>query len=366
MILSIIFNLINVFRINLLILILKLKKKKIIFFFHPKKNLTLIHNYYIEYLFKDYPDKYYVFFGHETKFKIGKNYFYIKQGYLKFILWVDIFISNNICDNFPYNSKKIYIHHNLYDDPWVPRIKERKMCQRLLKYNFILVGTKESLIRVNDMFLRYNFNLKPLVKEVGYAKLDFLLDNLKNSNVEKDSILIAPTLINSFLELTIIDKIEKIIDDLLSETNFLIILRPHPADRKNNKYLYLKEKYKKNVRFSFDESENYFNTYSRSKLMITDISGTAYTFAFLVLSPVIFLSLNEKKIVENEYTNYNFYLDRNKIGKTIFDSKEIINSIKLIFKEYPLYEKNIFELRGNMKYLNKTKNEIKNFIENLS
>ena len=100
--------------------------------------------------------------------------------------------------------------------------------------------------------------------------------------------------------------------------------------------------------------------------MITDISGTAYTFAFLVLSPVIFLSLNEKKIVENEYTNYNFYLDRNKIGKTIFDSKEIINSIKLIFKEYPLYEKNIFELRGNMKYLNKTKNEIKNFIENLS
>ena len=52
--------------------------------------------------------------------------------------------------------------------------------------------------------------------------------------------------------------------------------------------------------------------------------------------------------------------------KTIFDNKEILNSIKLIFKEYPLYEKNIFELRGNMKYLNKTKNEIKNFIENLS
>ena len=128
----------------------------------------------------------------------------------------------------------------------------------------------------------------------------------------------------------------------------------------------MKEKYRKNVRFSFDESENYFNTYSRSKLMITDISGTAYTFAFLVLSPVIFLSLNEKKIVENEYANYNFYLDRNKIGKTIFDNKEILNSIKLIFKEYPLYEKNIFELRGNMKYLNKTKNEIKNFIENLS
>ena len=366
MISSIIFNLVNVVKINLLILLLKLKKKKIIFFYHPKKDLTLIHNYYIEHIFKDYPGKYHIFYGHDTEFKIGKNYFYIKQGYLKFILWVDIFISNNICNNFPTNSKKIYIHHNLYDDPWVSRIKEREMCQRLLKYDFILVGTNESMIRVNEMFLRYNFNSKPIIKEVGYAKLDFLLDRLKNNNKKKDSILIAPTLINNFLELTIIDKIEKIIDNLLIETNFLIILRPHPTDRKNSKYVYLKEKYKENIRFSFDVSENYFDTYSRSKLMITDMSGTAYTFAFLVLSPVIFLSIDEKKIDENEYTNYNFYLNRNKIGKVIFDGKEILNTIESIFKDYTLYEKNIFKLRGNMKYLNKTKSEIQNFIENLS
>ena len=366
MIFSIIFNLFITIKINLLIVFLKFKKKKIIFFYHPRKNLTLMHTYYIEYIFRNYSKEYYIIYGHEAESKINKNYIYIKQGYLRFLFLIDVFVSNNICDKFPNNCQKIYIHHNLYDDPWVPRNMEKEMCQRLLKYNFIFVGTGDSVTRVNDMFVRYKFNFRPIIKEVGYAKLDYLLNHSKENQKKKDSILIAPTGIDGFPELSIIAKIEKIIDNLLVETNFLIILRPHPRDRTNKKYLYLKEKYNNNDRFSFDISENYFHTYSRSKLMITDMSGTAYTFAFLILSPVIFLSTNEKKIGENEYTNYSFYLDRNKIGKVIFDEKEILNTVRLIFKDYPLYEKNIFKIRSRMKYLNKSKIEIKNFIEKLN
>lgn len=366
MILSVIFNLLNVLKINLLIFLAKFKKKKVIFFYHPRKNLTFIHNFYIEYIFKNYPTKYYIIYGHETGGKLGKNYFNIKQGYIKFITGIDFFVSNNICDVFPKNCKKIYIHHNLYDDPWVPRNKEQEMCQRLLKYNYVLVGTTVSLIKVNETFLRYNFTKKPEIIEVGYAKLDYLLDSQKNNEKKRESILIAPTGIDGFPELTIINKLEKIIEELLSKTNFHIILRPHPRDRKHEKYLYLKNKFTPNQRFSYDISENYFDTYSRSKLMITDLSGTAYTFAFLVLSPVIFLSTNEKKIEENEYSNYNFFLDRKKIGEVILDESQIINKIKLIFENYNLYEKNIMQLRSNMKYLNKTNIEIKKFIEKLS
>ena len=111
----------------------------------------------------------------------------------------------------------------MYDDPWVPRNVEKEMCQRLLKYNFIFVGTDDSVTRVEEMFTRYNFNLRPIIKEVGYAKLDYLLSYSKENKNKKDSILIAPTGIDGFPELTIINKIEKIIDDLLIETNFLII-----------------------------------------------------------------------------------------------------------------------------------------------
>jgi len=37
-----------------------------------------------------------------------------------------------------------------------------------------------------------------------------------------------------------------------------------------------------------------------------------------------------------------------------------------INKNYSLYEKNIVQLRNNLKYLNKTTNEIKKFIEKLT
>ena len=98
--------------------------------------------------------------------------------------------------------------------------------------------------------------------------------------------------------------------------------------------------------------------------MITDLSGTAYTFAFLCLSPVIFLSINEKKINEDEYSNYNFFLDRKKIGEIIFDEIHIIDKIKLISNNYNLYEKAIIQLRKNMKYLNRATIEIKKIIDN--
>ena len=367
MIFSVITNLLNTLRINLLIFLAKCKKKKVIFFYHPKKKLTFTHNFHIEYIFKNYsPEKYFIIFGHTTNTKLGQNYFNIKEGYIKFLRGIDFFISNNICDIFPKKCIKIYIHHNLYDDPWVPREKEKTMCQRLLEYNYILVATTTSLLKTHETFLRYGFIRKPKIIEVGYARLDYLLEKLKKKKIRKKSILIAPTGINGFPELSIINKVEKIIDQLLNKTDFDIVLRPYPSDREHEKYLYLKSEFTRNPRFSYDLSENYFDTYSKAKLMITDLSGTAYTFSFLSLSPVIFLSVDEKKIKQNEYSDYNFFLDRKKIGEVIHDEKHLIDQIKLILNNYDLYKKNIISLRENMKYLNHATVEIKKFIDNLN
>ena len=365
MILSIIKNLFNVLQINLKIFLAKYKKKKVIFFYHPKEKITLIHNYYIEYIFKNYSSKEYcVFYGHKMDINLGKNYFNIKEGYVKFLSGIDFFINNNICDVFPKNCNKIYIHHNLYDDPWVARNKENEMCQRLLRYDYILVATTWTLKRINETFLKYNFIKKPKIIEVGYAKLDYLLSNLRDRKIKKESILIAPTRIDGAPGLSIIDNLKNIIQELLSKTEYNIILRPHPNDTKHKTYIYLKNEFIHNKRFYYDLSNNYFDIYTKSKLMITDLSGTAYTFAFLCLSPVIFLSINEKKINEDEYSNYNFFLDRKKIGEIIFDEIHIIDKIKLISNNYNLYEKAIIQLRKNMKYLNRATIEIKKIIDN--
>ena len=62
------------------------------------------------------------------------------------------FLLKYICDKFPKNCVKIYIHHNLYDDPWVDKNKEKDTCIRLKKYNYIFVATKEALSVVSKMF----------------------------------------------------------------------------------------------------------------------------------------------------------------------------------------------------------------------
>ena len=93
-----------------------------------------------------------------------------------------------------------------------------------------------------------------------------------------------------------------------------ITYRPHPSNAKLKKVLDLIKKFDKYQNFKFDISSNYYESYSLSNLMITDISGTAYTYAFLTKNPVIFYSRNEK-IQNSFYRNLNFFKDRSKIGK---------------------------------------------------
>ena len=74
-----------------------------------------------------------------------------------FIFNVDYFVSTYVSDNFPSGAIKIYIHHNLYDDPWVDRSKEKDTCRRLKKYNYVFVATKEALLATYKLFKK---NLK--------------------------------------------------------------------------------------------------------------------------------------------------------------------------------------------------------------
>ena len=318
-----------------------------------------MHTYYYESLFNQFPKQYKIIYGHSCDHNIGKNYFFLKERLLKYLFNVDYFVCNNICDYFSSNSIKVYIHHNIYDDPWVSSEKEEIMCKRLLNYNYILVSYENSQKRVIEMFRKYKLNNIPKILDTGYFKLDyFMKDSKKNFYDKKDSILIAPTGIDGFPELSIIKKLENIINELISQTNFKIILRPHPRDRANPQILKTKNIFSNEDRFIFDISENYIETFSRSKLMVTDMSGTAYTYAYINLSPVIFFSMSENYLSKNGYKNHDFYVNREKIGKVILNESELIKSINFLIENSDNYNKKILQLRKNMKYFMKSKERV--------
>lgn len=333
----------------------KILKKKIIFFYHPQEKLTLIHNYYIEDLFKELGSEFYVIYGHGYKKNLGKKYFYIKQGYIKYLINIEYFISNNICDVLIKKAQKIYMHHNIYDDPWVPKDKEKQMCKRLSNYDYIFLSSQKSLVMTKNMFDEHKIINKPKLIEVGYPKIDFLYMRMIKQNTTKKNVLIAPTLIDGFPEFTMINNLTELFTILLKNTKLNIIFRPHPRDRNNPIIKKIIFNFEKNERFEYDISENYIDTYSKSYLLITDISGTAYTYAFLTSCPVIFIIPSENKLINYNYDKLNFFLDRNKIGKTIKSNNEIIESVNFIEKDYPLFVDSIKLLRKDMKFFGKSK-----------
>ena len=131
----------SVIYINILILFSKSKNKKFFFFYYPRELVTGIHTFYIKNLFENFLLDSTVMFGHKAhNMKLDKNYIYIKESFLKFILGVDIFISTTICDKFIKKSKKIYLNHHIYDSPLVSFEKEQKLCERLSSYDVVFFG----------------------------------------------------------------------------------------------------------------------------------------------------------------------------------------------------------------------------------
>ncbi len=342
----------------------KVLKNKIILFYYPKSKQINENIFYIENLFKRVDSKSKIIFLHQNTVLSKKNYYFITESKLNLIFNSDLFITNFICDHFPKKVKKIYIHHNLYDDPWVSLKKEKETCERLKNYNFIFVASREALEGTLEMFKKNSIS-PPKIYETGYYKLDYLLRNKINKKKGKKYILVAPTGINGFAKLSMTKELEKIIKKIFSETEYNVILRPHPRDRENKIYYKIKNQFKNNRKFEFDTSSNYFNVYSKSKIMITDISGTAYTFAFLTLSPVIFFSVSEKLIKKFEYSHLNFFKNRNKIGIIVKSYNKLGNKISFIEKKYSNFSKSSLKLRKKLKYLNKSKYIIKEIIKKI-
>ena len=96
--------------------------------------------------------------------------------------------------------------------------------------------------------------------------------------------------------------------------------------------------------------------------MITDISGTAYTYAFLNECPVLFFS---NKLIEKNYENSSYVQDRNKIGLIYKNNKEVLKMIELINKKKPKIKKSIIKLRGNLTNFGNVKNQISKVIYKL-
>ena len=346
-----IISIINIFFLNIIFFyISKIKKKKTIIFYHPNQNLILIHSKFIEKLLHN--KNYYCVYLHQNFFLKKKKYFFLINYFCKLLFNVDLFISNNVCDYFSNFSKKIYIHHDIYDTPLVEKDKLDNLKKRLKVYDYIFLASKSTKIIFNKLFEGEKY--RPGISVIGYFKLDYLLKYRIKKKIT--SIVIAPTNFLAFRKFSLYDKLNKIINILLNKTNYNIVFRPHPSNLYSKKVIRIVKTFKKNKKFILDSSRNYSESYSNSICLITDLSGTAYTYALFTKRPVIFFRNYNKKL-EKSYENLNYFKDRYKIGQ-IYDDVSQFKFISKVLKNKNFYKKNIKIIMKNNFNIGNTK---KNF-----
>jgi hypothetical protein len=260
------------------------------------------------------------------------------------------------------------MHHDIYDTPLVDVKNEKNFFQRLIKYDYLFLSNRKNMVMFQNFFNKHNsdFNNKiPKLMETGYLKLDYLKKKIKLDRKIDNCIVIAPTIHLHIEKLTIYDDLENLIKNILSNTKFEIFFRPHPGNRNTLKILNIVNSFKNNSNFRIDKNEDYFEVYSKSLCLITDISGTAYTYAFLTNKPVIFFSKNEKLINELGYSKLSYFEDRNKIGAIIKNSSEIIeiiNNIKSLEKKIKISNSSLLK---EINYLGNSKNRIREIINEI-
>jgi len=364
------YNLVKFFLSNLA------EKKTVIFYYFPvnaySKNIIEINQ-------KIRPNKnfksYFVYNNKSAKqIKHIKNSFFLDFELLRFIPLkkiflkkVDIFISSYVNYIFPPNSINIYICHDIADAPMVNKNLEKKIFISLNKYNYIFLSSDLVVKYYKKKFSEYiGKKINPTFVNTGYLKLDNVIRELKKEKSSKKKILIAPTSSFMMREFNLSNNLVEIINNLL-KLKHPIIYRPHPIDLTNrgNKRLVrlIKDKFSKNNNFEIDLSTSYLNSYANAKLLLTDFSGTAYTFAYSTLKPVIFFSHNEKKLQNSKNSNLYYFKDRKHIGEICDDKSKLKLIINKMEQTKTFYSKKIYSIRKKrIKYLNKsldsTSNEI--------
>ena len=368
---QIFFSISEILRINYFILRFKFldRSRKVILIYHPSKLLTLNHKDYLRELFDNFDKKYLIINAHQINALKERKYFFFSHiFFLRFVFGVNLFFSTYVSDIFTPKSIKVYMHHDIYDTPLVNEKKLKQLHRRILKYDYLFLPNKQSIGMFENLFSRFNKDenkKNPKMFETGYYKLDFLNKKKELSKkYENNNIIIAPTNFLIWPEFCI-NNLEKIINTLINKKNYNIVYRPHPSNWKNPKVLNILEKFESYKNFKYDNSLDYFDIYINSICMITDLSGTAYTYSLFTKNPVIFYSYNENIIKNLKYDRLHYFKDRTKIGFISKDIEEVTNYISYIENNTSNKIGSINELEKSFFYLGKAKNRIKDLINDI-
>jgi hypothetical protein len=291
--------------------------------------------------------------------------YYVGQGYktrgiLTYLDFVDLFVLPSVMTGLPEKAKKILFVHDIFDSPvgpeWYPirYSDERVMCESPYLDELDYIFMPSTVVSLVTEKLRPPRKKPLVVIPGGYIKLDQNIDHFKKYDKPVDSIIYAPTVTKGEIsEYVSLPKYgEQIIEALLNAfPDYNIIFRPHPHTLHLKCVADIKKRFSKEKRFIFDSNRGfYMDNYSRSALMVSDLSGTAFTYAFTTLRPVIFFSHNEKDNLEEVFQDVKYFRYRHDIGFVVTDIEKLKEKAVLALNNASSMSEKVAEFRQSIMY----------------
>lgn len=212
-----------------------------------------------------------------------------------------------------------HIQTKLLYTPFVGLTKRCKPKNAIVAHTLVSLTSLDGVYRA-DMFDEYDYifcagkhhfsdfirwaSLNPnlhgkVLVPAGYPKLDLVLkEKFETPNLDADvyTVVYAPTHVYSVNEsLASLRQYGQDIVELLLKSGCRVIFRPHPVSfRDQDKDLVSKiiQSHSGNPMFTVDRSKNYTESYSKANLMVTDLSGTGFTYSLSFLRPSVFFCCN--------------------------------------------------------------------------
>jgi len=269
--------------------------------------------------------------------------------------FIDAFIYPTLMDGLPFASKKILFVHDIYDSPKgiaeapspiAADGRSQRVSPLLDELDYTFLPCKTMMPPTNKLKL---IRQKPICRiPGGYIKLDKNIEYFKSIHTPIDSIIFAPTVHwDHFYDYVAVPEHGRdIVAALLEQfSEYKIIFRPHPHTVDTPEVRKVAEAFKDHPQFEFDTNASfYMENYARSQLMITDMSGTAFTYAFTTSRPVVFFSHKDDNL-EEVFGKIRYFKDREKIGYVATNIQELLEKVACILENKSELEQKIGKFR---------------------
>ena len=289
----------------------------------------------------------------DDKYEQGEYVYYGGNDIINELDFIDVLIEISGIAEKLIHTKKIYFPHDIYDSPLGNVVNREGIAKHMAECDYLFLSSHYVLDRCEQMifFVRRKFPralvVKPQVCLIpgGYIKLDKNLEYFEHHKQDTTALIYAPTVMKERMggmgSVASLAHGDKVIEALLGHfQNYDVIFRPHPHSLDTVVVKKIVEKYSSYPRFLFDDNQSsYMENYAKSALMVTDMSGTAYTYAFTTLRPVVFFSHDENK-AQKRFGEFAYFKDREKIGRVAQSIEELIQ-----YTEALLATKNEWSMR---------------------